>query len=93
MLYHPPGVVGKEGIFMSQGRKYLFAVRGITRDDIRIALSDDRRIPHWPNNLTDGQMQAIADRMRKYLEGSEAYWNALRDAICNVVPQTSKGAL
>jgi hypothetical protein len=78
---------------MAQGRKYLFAVRGITRDDVRIALSDDRRIPDWPNNLTDDQMQAVADRMRQYLESSEAYWNALRDAIHDAVPQTSKGAL
>ena len=67
-----------------------FPVWRLCREDVAYALIEDGdREPHWPQDLTDEQMEAIADRMQKYLEGAmDDYWNAIRDAVDDVINRT-----
>ncbi len=64
-----------------------FTVWSIHRSDVASALRDEDDIePEWPYDLTDNQMETIADRMVRWLEYSmDDYWNALRDATDDVV--------
>lgn len=74
----------------NQHRPFPILAWTVTRGDIGCAFMDeDDQEPDWPFELTDAQMDAIANRISRYLEYSmDIYWSAVREATDDIVNRT-----